>query len=215
MRARQVWADLAPHERRAIELAWESATLGSRGVGAVLVDGNGDAVAEGRNRVHDDDAPKGHLSGNAIAHAEIDLLGQLPPATYRDYTLYTTLQPCVLCAVAIAMSNVGSVHYLASDPLMIGVDRLPSSVPSLSRDWPSYAGPKNNAVVADFCAILNLCAFVREKPNGSLVKAYADTDPDLLNLALFLADDGWPDPQAVLAVQWDEIWPLLKLLRSA
>jgi tRNA(Arg) A34 adenosine deaminase TadA len=73
--------------RRALELAWDAFRAGSLPVGAVLTDGNGVVVAEGRNRIGEGVAPPGRLRGTGIAHAEMDVLAQLPMGDYSDHTL--------------------------------------------------------------------------------------------------------------------------------
>src|SRR5919202_6264536 len=78
-------------------LAWEAFQAGSIPVGAVLVDTNGEIVRFGRNRSNEKAGPVGQVVGSYIAHAEINALPTLPPGDYRDYSLYTSLEPCFLC----------------------------------------------------------------------------------------------------------------------
>jgi tRNA(Arg) A34 adenosine deaminase TadA len=71
--------------RDALRLAWEAHGTGNIGVGAVLTDPAGAIVAAGRNRVFDADAPPGRLRSTHLAHAEMDVLAQLPPGDYPDH----------------------------------------------------------------------------------------------------------------------------------
>ena len=101
------WLALEEPWQVALTLAWEAHIGGNVGVGAVLTDPRGRIVAVGRNRVSDKEAPPGRLRSTYIAHAEIDVLGQLMRGDYRHHTLWTTLESCPLCCMAIVMSNVG------------------------------------------------------------------------------------------------------------
>jgi len=96
---------LAIAEARAAELAGEVP------VGAVVVH-NGEIIAPGRNRVIADSDP--------AAHAEIVALRAAGAAlgNYRleDCTLYSTLEPCAMCAGAIIHARIARLVYAASDP---------------------------------------------------------------------------------------------------
>lgn len=97
---------------RALALAEEAALAGEAPVGAVLVDGAGEVVAEARN------API--AAHDPTAHAEMIVLREaaLRGANYRlppGLTLYVTLEPCTMCASAIAHARVSRVVYGATD----------------------------------------------------------------------------------------------------
>ncbi|WP_399920926.1 nucleoside deaminase [Streptomyces kanamyceticus] len=97
-------------------LAWEAFGAGSRPIGAALLDAEGAVVACGRNRSQEAAAPPGQLAGAAIAHAEINVLAQLPSRRrYEDHRLFTTLEPCLLCSGALLHARVGTVVYAAAD----------------------------------------------------------------------------------------------------
>jgi tRNA(Arg) A34 adenosine deaminase TadA len=98
-------------------MAWQAHCRGNLGVGAVLTGPAGVIVAAGRNRVRDVEAPRGRLHTTYLAHAEMDVLAQLPHGDYPDHTLWTTLEPCLMCASAVVLSHVGIVRYAAADPL--------------------------------------------------------------------------------------------------
>ncbi len=81
-------------------------------VGAVLIDADGHMIAEGWNRnigTHD-----------PTAHAEIVAMreGGRTLANHRlvGCTLYVTLEPCAMCAMAMVHARVARVVYAASDP---------------------------------------------------------------------------------------------------
>lgn len=60
------------------------------------------------------------------AHAEIQAIraacAQLKSPRIPDYDLYVTLEPCAMCAGAIANARIGRVFYGASDPKGGGVE---------------------------------------------------------------------------------------------
>lgn len=127
---------------RAFELAWEALQAGSFPVGAVVLDGAGECVVEGRNRMFEDDAPPGQMAGNAIAHAEMNALAQLPPAEHPGWTLYTTLEPCLLCTSALYSSQIETVHYASADTFCEGIDRVPPLLnATIQRLWSTRIGP--------------------------------------------------------------------------
>ena len=95
----------------ALEQAGRARAAGEVPVGAVLV--NGDRViAIGANR------PIG--SNDPTAHAEIEALrsGGQALGSYRltDTTLYVTLEPCPMCAMAIVHARVRRLVFGAWDP---------------------------------------------------------------------------------------------------
>ncbi len=163
-------------------MAWEAHVGGNMGVGAVLTDPRGRLIAVGRNRVADLDAPPGRLRSTYIAHAELDVLAQLTPGNYQNHTLWTTLESCPLCSMAIVTSNVGTVAYAARDRLWDGISRLAELNEFIARRWPVRRGPIGGPICV-FCELLPLLWFVEHKPNGSVVERYAREHPRLLALA--------------------------------
>jgi tRNA(adenine34) deaminase len=134
-------ADIDDPWLAAFESAWEAFQERSIPVGAVLVDGAGTTVGRGRNRMSGAEAPPGQLAGSRIAHAEINALAQLPPGVYPDHVLYTTLEPCFLCTMALRLSHLGTVRFAAADSMWYGVDRLPQINHHVARRWTKREGP--------------------------------------------------------------------------
>jgi tRNA(Arg) A34 adenosine deaminase TadA len=101
---------------RVLELAWEGFCAGCAPIGAVVLDADGDVVAEARSRRHDEGHPDGELSGCRIAHAELNALAHLPTdAYYSDHTLVASVEPCCLCMGAAIQTGVGVVSYAWRD----------------------------------------------------------------------------------------------------
>ena len=97
--------------RRALDLAAEAAAAGEVPVGAVVTLGE-IIVGEGRN------APR--ATSDPTAHAEIVALraaaANLRQSRLDDCTLWVTLEPCAMCAGAIAISRVARLVFAADDP---------------------------------------------------------------------------------------------------
>ena len=98
------------HMRAALEEARRAADAGEIPVGAVVVMG-GDVIGHGRNRSIVDNDPSAHAEIVALrSAAESRGNYRLPGAT-----LYVTLEPCVMCAGAIAQARVSRVVFAAYD----------------------------------------------------------------------------------------------------
>lgn len=98
--------------RRALELAAHARdTEGEVPVGAVLTL-DGDIVGEGWNRNITLNDPSAHAEIGALRDA-----GQrLGNHRFPDSTLYVTLEPCAMCAMALVHARVARVVYAANDP---------------------------------------------------------------------------------------------------
>lgn len=122
---------MSAHERfmrMALAEAQQAAQEGEIPVGAVLVM-NGEVIASAHNRreqLHD-----------PTAHAEILVLRagaeKLKDRRLSQCTLYTTLEPCPMCAGAMVMAKLGACIFGASDELQ----GCCGSVYALTRD-PSF-----------------------------------------------------------------------------
>ncbi len=113
--------DLAPdprhgHDRYMIETVKEaflSAQESNMGVGGILVDGNGDIVERGRNRVF-------FPYFRSDLHSEMDLMNRAEDH-FKDsldpgkLTLFSSLEPCPMCLTRLITSGIGKVYYGAQD----------------------------------------------------------------------------------------------------
>ena len=97
--------------RRALALAREAAEAGEVPVGAVVVKG-GRVVGEGRNAPRADHDPTAHAEIAAI-RAAARALGD---ERLAGCELWVTLEPCAMCAGAIAQARIARLYYAASDP---------------------------------------------------------------------------------------------------
>lgn len=95
----------------ALAEARAAADEGEIPIGAVVVCG-GRIVGKGHNRVE--------ALGDATAHAEMQALTAAMNALGGKYlpecTIYVTVEPCIMCAGALAWSQIGRVVYGTADP---------------------------------------------------------------------------------------------------
>jgi tRNA(adenine34) deaminase len=138
----------------AFTLAWEAFQERSIPVGAVLVDGSGTVIGQGRNRMNGTTAPPGQIAGSRIAHAEINALAQLPSEVHEGHILYTTLEPCFLCTMALRFSHVGTVRYAAPDATWYGIEKLQQVNHHVARRWTRRDGP-SGGWLQEFSLLLN------------------------------------------------------------
>ena len=139
--------------QEAIELAKEAGQAGEVPVGAVLVR-DGIIVGRGRN------GPVGHT--DPTAHAEIVAIRRaaekLGDWHLTDHTLVVTLEPCAMCAGAIAQSRLQTVVFGAWDEKAGAV----GSVWDLLRDPRStFRTEVRTGVMADECGAL-IKSFIQE-----------------------------------------------------
>ena len=97
--------------RRALELARQAAEGGEVPVGAVVVR-QGEIVGEGHNLTRTTSDPTAHAEIVAIRRAADSLSRE----RLEDCELFVTLEPCAMCAGAIAHARLSRVTYGASDP---------------------------------------------------------------------------------------------------
>lgn len=101
----------SPYMARALELARGAADSGEVPVGAVIVH-DGAIIAEGAN------CPRGEC--DPTAHAEIMAIRAaartLGSERLTKCDLWVTLEPCAMCAGAIAHARIARLYYGAADP---------------------------------------------------------------------------------------------------
>ncbi len=97
--------------RKAIEVAVQAQSVGEIPIGACLVDKNGELLAIAGNRTITDSDP--------TAHAEILVLRQSGAkiGNYRltGTVLYTTIEPCAMCAGALVNARIEKLVFGAHD----------------------------------------------------------------------------------------------------
>lgn len=101
--------------RLALDQALNAQLVGEVPVGAVIthmIDGVPQVLATGYNRPITTNDPTAHAEIVALRHAA-QLLGN-----YRlpGCTLYVTLEPCAMCAMALMHARIGRIVFAAADP---------------------------------------------------------------------------------------------------
>ena len=133
--------------QQAILLAKEAAIKGDVPVGALVVDDAGTIVGMGANLREQDNDPTAHAEIVAIRNAASEI------GNYRldDLTMVVTLEPCGMCAGAIAQSRIKRLVFGSFDEKYGAV----GSVWDLLRDTRAIYKPEViSGVLEDECAQL-------------------------------------------------------------
>ena len=95
--------------RRAIAISVRAVEHGNHPFGSLLADGE-TVLLESENTVNSDNDVTGHAETNLVRMTSRYTLEQL-----RTFTLYTSCEPCAMCAGAIYWSGIGRVVYALSE----------------------------------------------------------------------------------------------------
>ena len=107
----------SPHMDLALDAARAAAARGEVPVGAVVVK-DGTVLATAGNRTEADNDPTAHAEILALRAAA----AHLGSPRLIGCDLYVTLEPCAMCAAAIALARIRRLYYGAEDPKGGGVD---------------------------------------------------------------------------------------------
>lgn len=125
----------------ALKEARAAASGGEVPIGAVIVCGNS-IVGRGHNMTEMLNDPTAHAEMIAITSATEAIGGKY----LNDCTIYVTVEPCPMCAAALAWTQIGKIVYGAADPKR-----------GFSKYSPSLLHPKTklfSGVLADECSSL-------------------------------------------------------------
>ena len=109
------------HMRVALKEAGEAYKRGEVPVGAALADAEGRLVAAAGNRVRELNDPTAHAEILAIRLACRSAASE----RLNGFSLFVTLEPCAMCAAAIAQARIARLYYGPSDPKSGGVESGP------------------------------------------------------------------------------------------
>jgi tRNA(Arg) A34 adenosine deaminase TadA len=119
------------HLRRAIALAAQARAGGNPPFGSLLVGPDGSVLAEERNSTLTD--------ADITAHPELKLARwaatSLDAATAAKTTMYTSCEPCGMCAGALARSGLGRVVFALSSDQLDGL-KTTGGFPAVPTDGP-------------------------------------------------------------------------------
>lgn len=119
--------------RRAISIAATAVTLGDAPYGSLLAGPDGAVLAEASNTVRRDN--------DISAHPELKLARwaarELDPAMAARTTMYTSCQPCGMCAGGIARSGLGRVVYALSAEQHAELNAQSGGWPAVAQDGPA------------------------------------------------------------------------------
>ncbi|ROS50337.1 nucleoside deaminase [Frigoribacterium sp. PhB24] len=108
-------ADLA-RLHRAIEVAQQARDHGNHPFGSLLLTSDGEVV-EAENTVVTEGDPTGHAETNLVR-----LVAQrFDKSTLKTATLYTSTEPCAMCAGAIHWAGIGRVVYALAEQQLLGM----------------------------------------------------------------------------------------------
>ncbi len=133
--------------RAALAVAQNSLVSGDVPVGAIIINKDGEIIATGHN--------ERELHNDPTAHAEIVALRRASQTTgqwrLEDHTIIITLEPCAMCAGAIAQSRISTVVFGAWDEKAGAV----GSVWDLLRDPRSlFTVEVRSGVLAEECSAI-------------------------------------------------------------
>jgi tRNA(Arg) A34 adenosine deaminase TadA len=99
------------HLRLAISVAWQAREHGNHPFGAVLVDEHNQVILQAENTVTTGRDSTGHAETNLVRLAT----QRFSPEQLARHTLYSSTEPCAMCAGAIFWSQIGRVAYALSE----------------------------------------------------------------------------------------------------
>jgi tRNA(adenine34) deaminase len=206
-----VWETLSEPWRACVDLAWEAYRADSLPIGAVVADAEGRVLAVGRNRIHERSGPAGIVFGHDLAHAELNALLSFDHDANdpRACVLYTTTEPCPLCAGAMRMTDVGELRYASREP-WAGSAAMFETVPYLRTRNVRVLGPKDRRLEV-ILVTLQVERFLRLKPEilEGFLRLYGEVMPAATRvgkgvyrsgLLRAMSEDGAPSPAVVRAL---------------
>ncbi|MBO1420102.1 nucleoside deaminase [Streptomyces sp. FH025] len=119
--------------RRAIGIAARAVEAGDAPYGSLLAGPDGDVLAEAHNTVRRD--------ADITAHPELKLARwaarELEPEVAAGTTMYTSCQPCGMCAGALVRSGIGRVVYALATEQLVELNPESGAWPVVAQDGPA------------------------------------------------------------------------------
>jgi tRNA(Arg) A34 adenosine deaminase TadA len=107
-----------PAWEKCLNLAIESFNAKSLAIASVIINNKDDIVSYGSNQLRDNRDTHNKITLSSIAHAEMNAIHNLGISGMdgKDFTLYTTVEPCPMCIGAISLSRIKNVVIGSKDP---------------------------------------------------------------------------------------------------
>jgi len=113
--------------RRAIALSARAASKGNMAFGALLADPDGNVLLEAENTTFTEQ--------NALRHAETNLVesavASLTPEQIATATLYTSCEPCAMCAGAMYWGGLNRMIYAMSEQDLLDITGINDHCPTM------------------------------------------------------------------------------------
>jgi len=148
---------------------------------------------------------------NALACLDLDR------GTGEELSLYTTMEPCLMCASTIVMVRIGQVHYAVADPMFEGLHEFLTGYPYCAERIPRRYGPLDGPMSV-FAGLLPLIFNMTWTPQGRWMRLHRSLFPDHHRVAsdmissrrlAGLAAQGSTVSEAIEEV-WEELVSLLR-----
>jgi tRNA(Arg) A34 adenosine deaminase TadA len=189
-----MWDDADPALVRCLELAHQSLLAGGLPVGSVIVASDGEQVSEGRNRAYDPAGGTDRLQRTPIAHAELNALAGVRTGFQLEAaTLWSSHQPCLMCAAASEFTGVGTVRFIAPDPSDADAGPDPDGVET---EW---------VVVANLLFLSGVAAY--SGASSPMIARAARREPEVVRLMEIVGDATLRRPVLLEALSpvWAEV----------
>lgn len=118
-----MWKKISEPWKVCFEEAWEAYCNGSIPIGAVIVSSEGNIISRGRNMIGENANDPCKLSGSKIAHAEMNAIYSSKKGL-KNTTLYSSMEPCIMCFGAIVMNGIKEINYAARDGVAGGTNLI-------------------------------------------------------------------------------------------
>ncbi|WEO76611.1 nucleoside deaminase [Cryobacterium sp. SO2] len=140
---------------RAIAVAHRARSGGNHPFGAILVTADG-TVLEAENSVVTANDPTGHAETNLVRLAS----ARLSKEDLRTSTLYTSTEPCVMCAGAVYWAGIGRVAYALPEQMLAAMVPEQDGEPTLDLPCRDVFARGGNTVIVAGPALIEVAAEV-------------------------------------------------------
>jgi len=115
------------------------------------------------------------------AHAEMNAFAELDRLDAEGLHLYTTLEPCLMCAATAIQLKVAHVHFAAADEFFVGMNDLWAHHPISAERQPAATGPFVGELAA-FARLLPMIFTLEHFPDRAAAELARAEHPRLVAL---------------------------------